>query len=103
MKSGLAATLSAVFFVGVVASGSAVSHVAENSKENDVRAELYSACANSGFYVAPNSGAQKPLQCNRESIDLFLSNVYGDSYLPPPPDKAAVDEYEAELLKYKKE
>lgn len=58
---------------------------------DDVRKELYTACANSDGGIALG-------MCSRQDIDLLLAKVYGYSYLPPLNPAP----YEAELLKFKK-
>ncbi len=63
-----------------------------------VREALYTACVNGTHYAPEKSGDN--FVCNRRSIDLTLAIIYGDSYMEPI--LPAREQYEADLVKYKR-
>lgn len=88
-----AVTLIVGLVIGAVAAGNVTP-----GKER-VRDALYSACVNGTHYAPAKTGndLDASLACNRQSIDLSLAIIYGDSYMPPIESK----QYEAALDKYK--
>lgn len=91
MKKILLPSLALVIGLGV---GAVLAGQVHPDKER-VREALYTACVNGAHHASEKAG--DGLACNRQSINLALAIIYGDSYMPP----IEPARYEAELAKYK--